>query len=101
MKAPKVYTISPSELSYRCDHCAHLKHNYELQNKGVSAGITGELDSIQKKYFLGDCKKIDMNLPDGEVIDPDHKNESFFSKVLYDNKKRPFRLKGFQVFLHK
>ena len=52
MKAPKVYTISPSELSYRCDHCAHLKHNYELQNKGVSAGITGELDSIQKKYFL-------------------------------------------------
>ena len=48
MKAPKVYIISPSELSYRCDHCAHLKHNYELQNKGVSAGITGELDSIQK-----------------------------------------------------
>ena len=37
MKAPKIYTISPSELSYRCDHCAHLKHNYELQNKGVSA----------------------------------------------------------------
>ncbi len=50
MKAPKVYIISPSELSYRCDHCAHLKHNYELQNKGVSAGITGELDSIQKKW---------------------------------------------------
>ena len=34
-----------------------------------------------------------MNLPDGEVIDPDHKNESFFSKVLYDNKKT-LRLKG-------
>ena len=36
----KEYTINPSELSYKCDHCAHLKHNYGLEDRGISAGIT-------------------------------------------------------------
>ena len=90
----KIYVISPSELSYICYHCAYLKHNYALEDRGISAGITGELDSIQKKYFLGDVKKVDNSIPDGEVIDPDFKNESFISKVLKDNKQRSFRIKG-------
>lgn len=29
------YVINPSELSYKCDHCAHLKHNYELEDRGI------------------------------------------------------------------
>ena len=51
------YIINPSELSYKCDHCAHLKHNYDLEDRGISAGITGELDSIEKQFFLGSTKK--------------------------------------------
>ena len=47
----KEYTINPSELSYKCDHCAHLKHNFELEDRGISAGITGELDSIEKQVY--------------------------------------------------
>lgn len=88
----KVYIISPSDLTYICYHCAYLKKNYNIYNSGVSAGITSTLDGIEKKYFLGDCKKISQDLPDGEVIDP--YNIIFFSKELLDNKKRPFRLKG-------
>jgi hypothetical protein len=88
----KVYTISPSDLTYICYHCAYLKKNYSIYNSGISAGITSTLDGIEKKYFLGDCKKISQNLSDGEVIDP--YNINFFSKELLDNKQRPFRLKG-------
>ena len=88
------YIINPSELSYKCDHCAHLKHNYDLEDRGISAGITGELDSIEKQFFLGSTKKISKNIPDGEVIDPDHLNMSFKSKILKDNKGRSFRISG-------
>jgi hypothetical protein len=88
----KVYIISPSDLTYICYHCAYLKKNYSIYNSGISAGITSTLDGIEKKYFLGDCKKISQNLSDGEVIDP--YNINFFSKELLDNKQRPFRLKG-------
>ncbi len=93
MKKEK-YIINPSELSYICNHCAHLKHNYGLEDKGISAGITGELDSLEKNFFLGDVKKLDTSIPKGKIIDADHKNESFVSKILFDNKKRPFRIKG-------
>ncbi len=90
----KEYTINPSELSYKCDHCAHLKHNFELEDRGISAGITGELDSIEKEYFLGSTKKISPKIPEGEVIDADHLNMSFQSKILKDNKGRSFRISG-------
>ena len=93
MKKEK-YIINPSELSYICNHCAHLKHNYGLEDRGISAGITGELDSLEKNFFLGDVKKLDTSIPKGKIIDADHKNESFVSKILFDNKKRPFRIKG-------
>ena len=66
----KEYVISPSALSYLCNHCQYLIQNYELYNKSISAGITTTLDGIEKEYFLGDCKKIDKNLPKGEVIIP-------------------------------
>ena len=76
MKKEK-YIINPSELSYICNHCAHLKHNYGLEDRGISAGITGELDSLEKNFFLGDVKKLDTSIPKGKIIDADHKNESF------------------------
>ena len=88
------YIINPSELSYKCDHCAHLKHNYGLEDRGISAGITGELDSIEKEFFLGSTRKISKDIPDGEVIDADHLNMSFKSKILKDNKGRNFRISG-------
>jgi hypothetical protein len=88
----KVYTISPSDLTYICYHCEYLKKNYELYNSGVSAGVTTTLDGIEKKYFLGDCKKISQDLPEGEVFDP--YNIYFHSKLLRDNKNREFRIKG-------
>ena len=88
------YIINPSELSYKCDHCAHLKHNYGLEDRGISAGITGELDSIEKHFFLGSSKKISKEIPEGEVIDADHLNMSFQSKILKDNKGRSFRIRG-------
>jgi len=88
----KTYTISPSDLSYICYHCQYLKKNYELYNSGVSAGVTTTLDGIEKKYFLGNCKKISQDLPEGEVFDP--YNIYFHSKLLRDNKNREFRIKG-------
>ena len=88
----KEYIINPSALTYFCSHCEYLKQNYNLFNSSVSAGITQTLDSLEKDFFLGDCRKIDPELPEGEVIDP--YNDSFFSKILEDNKGRPFRIKG-------
>jgi|TARA_Y100000310_G_C20471778_1_gene710430 hypothetical protein len=93
MKKEK-YIINPSELSYICHHCAHLKHNYDLEDKGISAGITGELDSLEKKYFLGDVKKLGEKIPKGTIINADHLNMSFQSKILCDKKNRTFRIKG-------
>ncbi len=88
----KEYIINPSALSYLCNHCAYLKQNYDLQNESISAGITSTLDGIEKNYFLGDSKKIDSNLDEGTTIDP--YNNTFFSKVLFDKKNRPYRIKG-------
>ena len=92
MMKNKEYIINPSALSYFCPHCEYLKQNYNLVNKSISAGITGELDGIEKNFFLGDCRKIDKNLPKGETIDPF--NIYFYTKILYDGKKRPFRIMG-------
>ncbi len=54
----KIYTISPSELSYVCDHCAYIGKNFNLYPKMISAGVTQTLDSMEKEYFLGDVKKL-------------------------------------------
>ena len=88
----KEYILNPSALSYLCYHCEYMKQNYDLYNSSISAGITQTLDGIQKKYFLGDSTKIDKKLKDGETIDP--YNVTFFSKLLFDDKKRPFRILG-------
>ena len=47
---------------------------------------------LKKSIFLGSSKKIDESLNKGETIDP--YNVTFYSKTLFDNKKRPFRIKG-------
>ena len=86
------YVISPSELTYVCQHCAYLKQNYNLYDKGISVGILQTLDPMEKKYFLGSSKKISSDIPEGEVIDP--YNEVFFSKILEDNNGTSFRIKG-------
>ena len=88
----ELYTISPSELSYICNHCAYIGKNFNLYPKKISAGVTQTLDSMEKEYFLGDTKKIDKGIEIGETIDPF--NISFFSKILKDNKGRSFRIKG-------
>lgn len=88
----KEIVLTPSSLSYLCSHCLYMKQNYNLQNSSISAGITGTLDGIEKNFFLGDSNKIDESLKPGQVIDP--LNEYFYSKVLCDNKERPFRLMG-------
>lgn len=88
----KEIVLTPSSLSYLCSHCLYMKQNYNLQNSSISAGITGTLDGIEKNFFLGDSNKIDESLKPGQVIDP--LNEYFYSKVLYDNNERPFRLMG-------
>ena len=54
----KVHVINPSELSYICNHCAYLKKNYDLENRGISVGVTQTLDSIEKKFFLGSTTNI-------------------------------------------
>lgn len=92
MKENDAYIISPSELSYICYHCSYLKQNYDLYNSSISAGITTTLDGIEKKYFLGDSKKISQDLPNGELVDP--YNIVFHSKILKDNQGRKFRIKG-------
>ena len=86
------YIINPSELSYICYHCNYLKQNYNYFNSGVPAGVTQTLDGMEKEFFLGDSKKIDESIPDGETINPF--NNTFYTRVLEDNKDRPFRIKG-------
>ena len=88
----KTFRISPSELSYICNHCSYIKKNYEIEPDSISAGVTQTLDSFEKKYFMGDVKKIHPNIKKGEVIDP--LNISFYSKELEDNKGRKYRIKG-------
>ena len=88
----KEIVLTPSSLSYLCSHCLYMKQNYGLQNNSISAGITGTLDGIEKNYFLGNNNKIDESLKPGQIIDP--LNEYFYSKILYDNKERPFRIMG-------
>ena len=53
----EMFTISPSELSYLCNHCAYIGKNFNLYPKMISAGVTQTLDSMEKEYFLGDAKK--------------------------------------------
>ena len=50
-KNSKIYIISPSALSYKCDHCAYLKHHFDLENRGVPVGVTQTLDKKQKEFF--------------------------------------------------
>ena len=88
----KTFVISPSELSYVCNHCSYIKKNYDIEPDSISAGVTQTLDSFEKKYFMGDVKKIDPNIKSGQVIDP--LNISFYSKELKDNKNRAYRIKG-------
>ena len=54
----EMFTISPSELSYLCNHCAYIGKNFNLYPKMISAGVTQTLDSMEKEYFLGDAKKL-------------------------------------------
>ena len=35
--------------------------NYDLENRGISVGVTQTLDSIEKKFFLGSTTKISKN----------------------------------------
>lgn len=88
----QIFNIRPSALSYFCPRCAYDSQINDLEYSGISAGITQTLDGIEKNYFLGDCKKIDVSLDEGKVIDP--YNITFYSKVLLDNKDRRFRIKG-------
>ena len=53
----KTFVISPSELSYVCNHCSYIKKNYDIEPDSISAGVTQTLDSFEKKYFMGDVKK--------------------------------------------
>ena len=87
----KEYIINPSALSYFCPHCEYLKQNYNLVNKSISAGITGELDGIEKHFFLGDCRKITNYL---EVMHgknppppPETCGKCLMHKHFYDPKK--------------
>ena len=89
----KVYIISPSALSYKCDHCLYLKHHFKLENRGVPVGVTQPLDIKEKQFFITHgTKAIDPELPNGEVIDPG--NTTFSSIKFKDLKKREFRIRG-------
>ena len=60
----KTFIISPSELSYICNHCSYIK-NYEIEPDSISAGVTQTLDSFEKntlwvmlKKFIQILKKV-------------------------------------------
>ena len=85
----KIYTISPSELSYVCDHCAYIGKNFNLYPKMISAGVTQTLDSMEKEYFLGDVKKIYKNMNKTsntkiEVSLSDEKKYAIANVTIYD-----------------
>ena len=92
-KNSKIYIISPSALSYKCDHCAYLKHHFDLENRGVPVGVTQTLDKKQKEFFeTHGTKAINKELPDGKIIDPG--NTTFSSIIFKDLKNREFRIRG-------
>ena len=80
-KNSKIYIISPSALSYKCDHCAYLKHHFDLENRGVPVGVTQTLDKKQKEFFeTHGTKAISKELPDGKIIDP---GNTTFSSIIF------------------
>ncbi len=88
----KVYIISPSALSYKCNHCEYLKHHYNLENRGVPVGVTQTLDNKEKEFFIKQGTKAIDGIPKGKIIDPG--SRTFSSIKFLDLKGREFRIRG-------
>ena len=88
----KVYIISPSALSYKCNHCEYLKHHYNLENRGVPVGVTQTLDNKEKEFFIKQGTKAIDDIPKGKIIDPG--SQTFSSIEFSDLKGRKFRIRG-------
>ena len=93
----KVFTLSPSEFAFGfegCKKCYYDKIVNNLKYASFFPPVFSLLDICQKKYYQGkSSKSISENLDEGVVI-TENSDRIIKSETLYDNKKRPFILRG-------
>jgi len=93
----KVFTLSPSEFAFGfegCKKCYYDKIVNNLKYSSFFPPVFSLLDICQKKYYQGkSSKSISESLDEGIII-TENSDKIIKSRTLYDNKKRPFILRG-------
>ena len=92
-----VFNFSPSEFAFDYEGCKKCYYHKKVNNivlKTPFPGAFSKFDREQKKYYNNKSSKIISSSLDEGVIVSDY-NKKLFSKVLHDNKDRPFTLGGF------
>lgn len=92
-----VFNFSPSEFAFDYEGCKKCYYDKKVNNivlKTPFPGAFSKFDREQKKYYNNKSSKIISTSLDDGVIVSDY-NKKLSSKVLHDNKDRPFTLGGF------
>jgi hypothetical protein len=92
-----VFNFSPSEFAFNYEGCKKCYYDKKVNNivlKTPFPGAFSKFDREQKKYYNNKSSKIISSSLDDGVIVSDY-NKKLSSKVLHDNKDRPFTLGGF------
>ena len=93
----KIFTLSPSEFAFGfdgCKKCYFDKMVNNLKYQTFFPPVFSLLDICQKKYYnRKSSKSISSHLEEGTII-TENSDKIIKSETLYDNKKRPFVLRG-------
>jgi len=93
----KIFTLSPGEFAFGfegCKKCYFDKIVNGLKYQTFFPPVFSLLDICQKNYYNGKSSKtISDTLDDGTIV-TENSNKLIKSETLYDNKKRPFILRG-------
>tara|TARA_Y100000590_G_scaffold441295_1_gene567768 strand:- start:145 stop:843 length:699 start_codon:yes stop_codon:yes gene_type:complete len=93
----KVFTLSPSEFAFGFEGCKKCYYDKMVNNLKISSffpPVFALLDICQKKYYQGKSSKSISNTLEEGVVITEESDKIIKSKILYDNKKRPFILRG-------
>ena len=93
----KPYLFSPSEFAFGYSGCKRCYYDLKVNDIRINFGfptIFSKIDSIQKKFYHNKSSKFlnSNKVPDG-IIKTDYA-KLHKSEILYDQKDRPFQLRG-------